>query len=125
MPYVYADGCLRVVLVLSRDGNRWGVPKGRLKPGVGKKKVAAQEAWEEAGLRGRIYPNRFVDVIWVQRSTPLTLRLYPFQVDSLSKSYPEKKCRKRRLLQLEKAKQLIANDAFDEAFKMIEGGLEP
>ncbi len=120
MPYMYADGCLRVVLILSRDGDRWGVPKGRLKPELGKKKTATQEAWEEAGLRGRIMPKRHVDLIWIQNGTSLTLRLYPFEVESVSKSYPEKKCRKRRVVSLETAKQLVGNDGFGRAFEMIE-----
>lgn len=120
MPYVYANGSLHVVLILSRDGARWGVPKGRLKVQAGKKRTAVEEAWEEAGLRGRIHPKRHVDLIWIQKGKRLTLRLYPFEVESVSKSYPEKKCRQRRILPFEKARQVIGDGTFDRAFGMIE-----
>ncbi len=43
---------LKVVLVSSRDGDRWVLPKGKPKARMSRRDLAALEAWEEAGVRG-------------------------------------------------------------------------
>jgi 8-oxo-dGTP pyrophosphatase MutT (NUDIX family) len=48
------DGKLEVLLVTSRETRRWIVPKGWPWPEVPDHEAAAAEAWEEAGVRGRI-----------------------------------------------------------------------
>jgi 8-oxo-dGTP pyrophosphatase MutT (NUDIX family) len=55
LPYRFTQhGALEILIVTSRQTRRWIVPKGwpirGLKPG----KSAAREAFEEAGIRGRI-----------------------------------------------------------------------
>lgn len=61
LPYriegVGADAGLRVLLVTSRHTGRWVVPKGNVPDGMGNAAAAAQEALEEAGVRGRIAPE--------------------------------------------------------------------
>ena len=41
-----------VMLITSRETHRWVVPKGHPMRGMEPHEAAAQEAWEEAGLRG-------------------------------------------------------------------------
>jgi 8-oxo-dGTP pyrophosphatase MutT (NUDIX family) len=48
------DGNLEVLLVTSRETRRWIVPKGWPWPEVSDHEAAAAEAWEEAGVRGRV-----------------------------------------------------------------------
>ena len=43
-----------MLLVTSRETRRWIVPKGWPWPEVPDHEAAAAEAWEEAGVRGRI-----------------------------------------------------------------------
>src|SRR5262245_41164227 len=47
----------QVCLVSSRSGKRWVVPKGCMEPGKTAGEVALLEAWEEAGLLGRLAPE--------------------------------------------------------------------
>lgn len=54
IPYKTVDGELRVCMVTSRSGNRWVVPKGLIEPDMTPAESAAQEALEEAGLRGEV-----------------------------------------------------------------------
>ena len=44
----------RVCLITSSSGKRWLVPKGNLQKGRDLRETAAREAWEEAGLIGRV-----------------------------------------------------------------------
>ena len=45
---------LQFVLITSRDTGRWVIPKGWPVPGLALSAAAASEAWEEAGVIGRI-----------------------------------------------------------------------
>ncbi|WP_245413377.1 NUDIX hydrolase [Mangrovicella endophytica] len=49
-----ADGRLEVLLVTSRETKRWIVPKGWPMKGRKDHRAAAVEAWEEAGMLGRM-----------------------------------------------------------------------
>jgi 8-oxo-dGTP pyrophosphatase MutT (NUDIX family) len=51
------DGSLSILLVGKRRSGKWGVPKGRLNGLRTFGEVAAKEAFEEAGIKGRVSPN--------------------------------------------------------------------
>lgn len=54
IPYRIVDKQIEVMLVTSRKGTRWVVPKGLLEPEMTPAESAANEAWEEAGVRGEV-----------------------------------------------------------------------
>lgn len=49
-----AAGEVEVLLITSRETHRWVIPKGWPIKGVKSAKSAAQEAFEEAGVRGKV-----------------------------------------------------------------------
>lgn len=52
IPYRIADGKPEVMLITSRKGTRWVLPKGVKEPGLSLRDSASKEAFEEAGVRG-------------------------------------------------------------------------
>jgi 8-oxo-dGTP pyrophosphatase MutT (NUDIX family) len=55
LPYRFTqDAALEILLVTSRQTRRWIIPKGWPIKGLRPAKSAAREAFEEAGVRGRI-----------------------------------------------------------------------
>ena len=56
--YRICDGAIEFLLVRTRRG-RWTFPKGGLEPGLTHAQVAALEAFEEAGVHGRMEAARF------------------------------------------------------------------
>ena len=64
-------GVVQVLFVTSRDTGRWIIPKGNIRPGTSPAKAAAQEAFEEAGVKGTIVS-----------STPLGMYTYFKQLRS-------------------------------------------
>ena len=52
IPYRKRPNGLEVLLVTSRKGTRWVLPKGVVEPGMTPAASAAREALEEAGIRG-------------------------------------------------------------------------
>jgi len=52
LPYLYRAGQLHLVLVSTRKGKRWTLPKGIVESGLSPLASAEKEALEEAGIRG-------------------------------------------------------------------------
>lgn len=50
----YGDGEIEILVITSRDSGRWIVPKGWPIKGKEPHQAAAIEAWEEAGVRGKV-----------------------------------------------------------------------
>lgn len=55
LPYRWCDDDLEVMLVTSRNGKRWILPKGIVEPGMAPPVFAAKEAEEEGGVIGEVY----------------------------------------------------------------------
>jgi len=53
LPWRRAQG-LEILLITSRETRRWVIPKGWPMPGLSAAESAAQEAYEEAGIRGQM-----------------------------------------------------------------------
>lgn len=98
----------KIVLVESRTGARWIFPKGQPEKDSTRKKVALDEAWEEAGLKGSIKsrPHEFK----VTYGETEKLFLYHMQVEKIHNSYPESKERKRKFVTFQEAEKLLQKD---------------
>jgi 8-oxo-dGTP pyrophosphatase MutT (NUDIX family) len=94
-------GDLEFLLVTSRSSQRWIIPKGRLMAGKSLAQAAAQEAYEEAGVRGKIdarSPGSFEHVKQsaIGGSVTVIVHVYPLAVERQLKSWPEEAQRSRR-----------------------------
>jgi 8-oxo-dGTP pyrophosphatase MutT (NUDIX family) len=63
------DG-IEFLLVRTRSGGRWTFPKGSAEPGLTHAQAAALEAFEEAGVHGRIEEESFTRYVRGQRRDP-------------------------------------------------------
>lgn len=54
IPYRIIEGKLQILVVSSRRGTRWVIPKGIKEADMSPGDSAAKEAWEEAGVKGRV-----------------------------------------------------------------------
>ena len=52
-----SNGPPLVLLVSKRNSRHWGIPKGRILPHLSFSENAAKEAFEEAGIKGRVSPG--------------------------------------------------------------------
>jgi len=96
------DGQPRVMLLTSRETRRWVIPKGWPMPGRKPREVAAQEAFEEAGLVGSIIGKRPIGHFHYEKQlTPrhgilCEVRVYLLLVDRQLDDWPEKAERETR-----------------------------
>jgi 8-oxo-dGTP pyrophosphatase MutT (NUDIX family) len=91
-----------VLLITSRGTGRWIIPKGWPMAGKTDAQAAAQEAWEEAGIKpNKISPVPIGSYRYAKAGnngivTPVEAMVYLLRVDSLAKNYPEVTQRKRK-----------------------------
>jgi 8-oxo-dGTP pyrophosphatase MutT (NUDIX family) len=88
-------GSPQIMLVTSRETRRWVIPKGWSIKGLKPPQVAAREAYEEAGLVGRIISKKPVGSFHYEKLLPETrqpCRVWVFllQVDHQLDDWPEK-----------------------------------
>ncbi len=100
LPFELRGGETRVVLVTSRPNRRWILPKGRPERGMPPYEVAAHEAYEEAGLIGRIEQQPFFAFdstkrLKTGREVTCLVKVYLFEVETLLDDWPEKHERER------------------------------
>jgi 8-oxo-dGTP pyrophosphatase MutT (NUDIX family) len=115
---------LQFVLITSRDTGRWVIPKGWPVPGLAPSAAAAAEAWEEAGVLGRISDRPLGDYMYGKVTSPdLTIHcavtVFPLRVAELKRNFPEAKERRRRWFDAEKAARLVAEPDLIDLLRTI------
>lgn len=89
-----ADGNIRVMLITSRETQRWVIPKGNLIKGLRAHEAAAQEAYEEAGVEGIPCPTQIGTYSYAKRRKTGLIRtvavdVFPFAVTGQADEWPE------------------------------------
>jgi predicted phosphate transport protein (TIGR00153 family) len=101
LPYrVDADGAIEILLITSRERRRWVVPKGNPIPSLLNHESAAREAFEEAGVEGRIATAPIGTFRYEKRrlggQAAAIVNLYPMLVTRQAGNWPERDQRERR-----------------------------
>jgi len=105
-------GGRQILLITSRETKRWVIPRGNPIAGLSPSQAAAQEAWEEAGIRGEtgaealgVYPyekRRFDG-----SSVPAEVQVFAMRVSEEADAWPEAKQRERRWFSPAEAAALV------------------
>lgn len=103
----------RVLMITSRGTGRWIIPKGWPMAGRSLAGAAAREAWEEAGVEGRIGHRELGRYTYGKEQdsgfvVPVEVCVFPLNVDKLAKSFPESDQRRREWFAPARAAQLVA-----------------
>ena len=106
------DGSLEVLLVTTRGTGRWIVPKGWPMPGKSHSEAAAQEAYEEAGVRGPAAAaelGRFEHEKSRFPAAPMncTVAVFPMAVERELTRWPERGQRTRRWFSVDDAAKAV------------------
>lgn len=114
LPYVVLAGGLEVCLITSREAGRWIIPKGWPEKGLAPHAVAALEALEEAGLKGKVARKaidsfRYVKRMSDDREVDCEVAVFPMLVESHAVTWPEKGQRKATWVKPKKAAKLVGD----------------
>lgn len=123
LPFRHAD-TLEILLVSSLDTGRWIVPKGWPMKGRKNFEAARREAFEEAGVKGEIaslpagsfhYDKRRRNgAVW-----RCMVEVFPLEVKSQSRSWPEKSVRKTRWCRWSEAADLVDDKGLADIIRLF------
>jgi 8-oxo-dGTP pyrophosphatase MutT (NUDIX family) len=118
-------GTLEIMLLTSRGTHRWVIPKGWPMKGRKPVEVAKQEAYEEAGLVGRVVSTRPVSFHYEKRLAKKALlcevRVFLFRVERQLCDWPEKSSRETRWFDAEEAAGLVEEGGLSDIIKRFAG----
>lgn len=124
-----ADGTREILLVTSRTTRRWIVPKGWPMKGVKDRDAAAREAYEEAGVTGRISQKPTARYIYWKRLkdhfTLCEVKLYLLDVQHQLENWAEKKQRQSGWFSLRDAADLVDEPHLASAIMKLAGEQGP
>ena len=109
IPVINKNNKQKVCLVTSRDKRKWILPTGKHEKKLSDEKVALLEAYEEAGLKGKLDKSfcKKLDVSSPSGKKKRKTKLFLIKVDKQLKDWPEKKQRRRVMVNLENLHQYI------------------
>jgi 8-oxo-dGTP pyrophosphatase MutT (NUDIX family) len=99
LPYREGKSGVEFLLVTSRGTQRWIIPKGWPQRGVPPHRAAAQEAFEEAGVVGKVSKStigsyRYDKIFESGAAVRCNVRVFPLRVTRQFKRWPEKRQRR-------------------------------
>jgi 8-oxo-dGTP pyrophosphatase MutT (NUDIX family) len=105
-------GMRQIMLLTSRETHRWVIPKGWPMKGKKPVEVAAQEAFEEAGLVGTIVSKKPLgNFFYPKRLTHHTIlcevRVFLFRVEQQRETWPEMMQRETKWFDANEAAELV------------------
>jgi 8-oxo-dGTP pyrophosphatase MutT (NUDIX family) len=117
-------GRVQVMLVTSRGTGRWVLPKGWPMKGKKPHRAAEREAFEEAGLVGKVRKvpvgtysyDKLLDTGMV---IPCEVTVFPLRVERRRDRWPEMAERQRRWFSLDEAAQAVAEAGLREILQGI------
>lgn len=123
-----ADGTIDVLLVTSRETRRWIIPKGWPIPGLTAHEAAAREAFEEAGLVGRIVDQPVGSYRYAKRradgsSVDCLVEVFPFEVHQQIESWPEQDERQTRWFSCDAAADAVQESELSDLIRAIASAL--
>jgi 8-oxo-dGTP pyrophosphatase MutT (NUDIX family) len=111
IPFRIVDGKLEILLITARGGNRWIIPKGIIENGMTPQASAAQEAYEEAGIRGQINPKPVGKYEYEKWGGVCRVQVFLMQIEETLEIWPEQSFRKRRWVAPETASEIVNEPA--------------
>jgi 8-oxo-dGTP pyrophosphatase MutT (NUDIX family) len=100
-------GSGKVVLVTSRKGESWILPKGNRAKKRSDRLQAKREAFEEAGLQGSMNCKHY-DFNSFEKSK--NLRIFTMNVKKILNDFPEKNQRKRMVTTFDRAEKMVKGE---------------
>ena len=121
-------GRVQVLLVTSRDTGRWVLPKGWPMKGKKPHRAAEREAFEEAGLIGRIRKVPLGTYSYEKRlstgsTVPCEVTVFPLKVEEHREHWPEMNQRRRRWFSPHEAAEVVAESGLRHLLWNLAGPL--
>ena len=116
-------GKLRVLLITTRKSRRWIVPKGIVEPGMTPAASAAKEAYEEAGVQGRVSKKKLGTYHYEKWGGTCKVKVYLLEVTKVLGKWPESSSRTREWVSAKKAATLVNEPGLRRLLKDVKAAV--
>ncbi|MBC7740012.1 MAG: NUDIX hydrolase [Candidatus Saccharibacteria bacterium] len=118
-------GQVKVLLITSRDTGRWVIPKGWPIAGMTTAAAAAREAWEEAGVEGRVEETTlgafgYDKLARMDVSVRCSVAVHALRVRTLKSRFPEAGQRRRVWFTALAAADLVAEPGLQSLLRHVD-----
>jgi 8-oxo-dGTP pyrophosphatase MutT (NUDIX family) len=124
IPYRIVGGRVEVCIVTTVRKQRWVFPKGYVEDGETATEAALKEAWEEAGLIGKIAGTAVGSYERRKLGSVCRVVCYLMQVEECQRAWSESGVRRRRWVKAEEALEALGQKQqrliYAEALRRIE-----
>jgi 8-oxo-dGTP pyrophosphatase MutT (NUDIX family) len=107
IPFRRDGTSVSVCLITAASSHFWSIPKGTIERGDSPEETALQEAWEEAGLKGRILGDPLGRYEYQKAGVLLTVVVYLMEVDTEAERWEEQEYRRRRWIPASDAPRIL------------------
>jgi phosphohistidine phosphatase len=107
IPYRKNKGEIQILLITTRSGKKWTIPKGLIESHLTAAESARLEGHEEAGIEGELHPDSIGHYRYEKWNGICVVEVFPMRVTRLLDQWPESFMRIRRWVSLENIRQYI------------------
>ena len=115
---------LEMCLIRRKESRGWGIPKGMVERGDTHEETALNEAWEEAGLKGRLIGGAIGTYEYVKWDLDLVVAVYVMDVLEAESDWEEAHFRDRTWTSLGEAAEMLADHPVLPLLERVRSRLE-
>ncbi|OQY48910.1 MAG: hypothetical protein B6242_01170 [Anaerolineaceae bacterium 4572_78] len=120
IPYRITDDTLEILLITSRKRTRWVIPKGIIEEDLEAPASAIKEAWEEAGITGRVAFDEPIGTYTYQKwGGTCHVKVFLFEVRSVFANWPESSMRDREWVTLSEATDRVQEKELKKMLNIV------
>jgi 8-oxo-dGTP pyrophosphatase MutT (NUDIX family) len=112
-------GGLQVCLIRRRETRAWGIPKGFLDPGDTAGDAALREAYEEAGVSGRLLGEPVGSYTYVKRGSRYSVAVFLMEVQEEDTTWPERWLRVREWFDVDEGMGLLLDHPVSQLLESV------
>ena len=123
VPYRLNGSELEILLITSIRKGRWIVPKGVVDLGTTARDSAVKEAFEEAGIKGRMSEKPFGEYSYEKWGGTCRVQLFLLEVETVLDVWPEAEERRREWMTVEEAARRVKEDELKQLLLSVPDNL--
>jgi 8-oxo-dGTP pyrophosphatase MutT (NUDIX family) len=119
VPFRRSKDGLQILLITSRSGKRWVIPKGIIESELSAQESAQKEAFEEAGITGKIINGTIGGYTYKKWGGTCTVQVFLLEVEEILDDWPEAFLRTREWTSLEEATKRVDEKELKKIIRAI------
>lgn len=119
VPFRRGKDGVQILLITSRRRKRWVIPKGIIESDLSPQESAQKEAFEEAGISGKIINKTLGKYTYKKWGGTCTVQVFLLEVEEILEDWPEAFFRTREWISVEEASKRVAEKELKKIIQTI------